>query len=176
MVFYFHFFISQHPRQTKNIPTKYTHLGIRHARSSPIPTAIKSRPHSQFVGAPLHLLRIPSPPFSIFMQRRGFSCKQKAQVIMTRDFFNLLNCRHLFSTVFPTIYGLFKRYLSAVSDYFLLFSFIMVRFQYANLSAASSLFNTAYSTELQPESRHREKLLLYANLEIISFWYLANFA
>ena len=63
--FYCHFFIIQHPRQTRKIPTRYTHFGIRHARSIPIPAAISKRPHSHPVGAPLHLLRIPSPPFFI---------------------------------------------------------------------------------------------------------------
>ena len=77
-VFSSHFFRNQHPRQTKNTPTRYTHFGMRHARSIPTPTAIRMRPHSQFVGAPLHLLRIPSPPFSIFMPKTEFLCKQKA--------------------------------------------------------------------------------------------------
>jgi hypothetical protein len=64
-VFSSHFFIIQHPRQTRKNPTRYTHFGIRHARSIPIPAALSKRPHSHPVGAPLHLLRIPSPPFFI---------------------------------------------------------------------------------------------------------------
>lgn len=81
--FLFYFFIIQQPSPTKASPTRYTHLGIRHARSIPTPTAISSTPHSHSIGAPLHLLRIPSPPFSILMLQKKLSCKQKAQVIMT---------------------------------------------------------------------------------------------
>jgi len=79
-VFYFHFLMSQHPRQTKKIPTRYTHFGIRHARSIPIPMEISNSPHSHSVGAPFILLRIPSPPFFYFYAENRFPCKQKAQV------------------------------------------------------------------------------------------------
>jgi len=76
-VFYFHFLMSQHPRQTKKIPTRYTHFGIRHARSIPVPMEISNSPHSHSVGAPFILLRIPSPPFSIFMQKKDFRASKK---------------------------------------------------------------------------------------------------
>ena len=72
-----HFFSIQHPRQTKKIPTRYTHFGIRHARSIPTPTAIRISPHNHSVGAPLHLLRIPSPPFFYFYANSKKLCKQK---------------------------------------------------------------------------------------------------
>ena len=54
--------MSQRPRPISKVPIKKTHFGIRQARSIPIPTAIKSTPPSHLTGAPLHLLRIPTPP------------------------------------------------------------------------------------------------------------------
>jgi hypothetical protein len=61
------------PQPSKSPPIRKTHRGSRHAKSIPSPSAAITTPHSHFNGAPLHLLRIPPPPF-LFLCRKCREC------------------------------------------------------------------------------------------------------